>query len=110
MRRKPELDKKTWGMSLRKNRILKILSLQIFQTFFLQNNSVTYRDKIINLNFRGIIEFDRKNNAARAIDQVNQGCFFLTLAPRAVVCNAVEAEDADDGLREVINLEFGQVF
>lgn len=49
---------------------------------------------------KGIIEFDRKNNAARAIDQVNQGCFFLTLAPRAVVCNAVEAEDADDGLRE----------
>jgi len=49
---------------------------------------------------RAIIEFDRKNNAARAIQQVNEGCFFLTLSPRAVVCNAVEAEDADDGLRE----------
>jgi len=49
---------------------------------------------------RGIIEFDRKASASRAIEQVNNGCFFLTKSPRAIVCSPVEAEDADDGLRE----------
>ena len=50
---------------------------------------------------RGIIEFDRKASATRAIEQVNNGCFFLTKSPRAIVCAQIEAEDADDGLREV---------
>ena len=50
---------------------------------------------------RGIIEFDRKVSATRAIEQVNNGCFFLTKSPRAIVCAQIEAEDADDGLREV---------
>lgn len=50
---------------------------------------------------RGIIEFDRKSSATRAIEQVNNGCFFLTKSPRAIVAAQIEAEDADDGLREV---------
>jgi len=49
---------------------------------------------------RGIIEFDRKSSATRAIEQVNNGCFFLTKSPRAIVAAQIEAEDADDGLRE----------
>ena len=53
---------------------------------------------------RGIIEFDRKSSATRAIEQVNNGCFFLTKSPRAIVAAQIEAEDADDGLREVNRL------
>ena len=63
-----------------------------------------FRYKIPNRVLRGIIEFDRKASATRAIEQVNNGCFFLTKSPRAIVCAQIEAEDADDGLREVIML------
>ena len=52
--------------------------------------------------FSGMVEFDRKMSATKAIQQVNEGCFMLTKSPRAVVAAAAEAEDADDGLREVI--------
>jgi len=49
---------------------------------------------------KGIVEFDRKNSATKAIEQVNQGCFFLTMSPRAVVCAAVDSVDDADGLQE----------
>lgn len=60
-----------------------------------------YRIHSIKILFqRGIVEFDRKNSATKAIEQVNQGCFFLTLSPRAVVCSAVDSVDDADGLQE----------
>lgn len=48
----------------------------------------------------GIVEFEQKKSAMEAVRRCQDGCFFITAAPRPVVAELAEDAEDEDGLTE----------